>query len=106
MLNQIPTNNSDLKALKYSPTAEAMEYLVGQIMDLSKRELDGGLDMIDIGGDQTYTQDTNESLALINANGYSKVAKLNGLVSAKNGTANSAGSSQDRRYPNSCSCMN
>lgn len=82
-----------------------MEFLVGQIMDLSKKELDGGLDMIDI-GDQTYTQDTNESLALINANGYSKVAKLNGLASAKNGTANSAGSSQDRRDPNSCSCMN
>ena len=81
---------------------EAMEFLVGQIMELSKRELDGGLDMIDIGGDQTYTQDTNESLALINANGYSKVAKLNGLVSAKNGTGNPSGSSQDRQGSNSC----
>ena len=79
-----------------------MESLVGQIMELSKRELDGGLDMIDIGGDQTYTQDTNESLALINANGYSKVAKLNGLVSAKNGEANS---SHERRDSNTCACM-
>ena len=83
-----------------------MEFLVGQIMELSKRELDGGLDMIDIGGDQTYTQDTNESLALINANGYSKVAKLNGLVSAKNGTTNIAGSSQERRDHNLCACIN
>lgn len=81
-----------------------MEFLVGQIMDLSKRELDGGLDMVDIGGDQTYTQDTNESLALINANGYSKVAKLNGLVSVKNGAANPAGSSYERNESSSCSC--
>ena len=79
-------------------TEEAMEFLVGQIMELSKRELDGGLDMIDIGGDQTYTQDTNESLALINANGYSKVAKLNGLASAKNETP------YHRQESQSCLC--
>lgn len=80
-----------------------MEFLVGQIMDLSKRELDGGLDMIDIGADQAYTQDTNESLALINANGYSKVAKLNGIVSAK---SVATGSSHERNHSNSCSCIN
>lgn len=84
---------------------DAMEFLVGQIMELSKRELDGGLDMIDIGGDQTYTQDTNESLALINANGYSKVAKLNGLASARNGAGHLSGSSQDRQA-SMCSCAN
>lgn len=83
-------------------TEEAMEFLVEQIMELSKRELDGGLDMIDIGGDQTYTQDTNESLALINANGYSKVAKLNGLVSARNGAGHPPGSSQDRQSSMCC----
>ena len=80
-----------------------MEFLVGQIMELSKKELDGGLDMIDIGGDQTYTQDTNESLALINANGYSKVDKLNSTVSARNAAARSL---HERNNSGSCSCIN
>ena len=83
----------------FTVAEEAMEFLVKEIVELSKKELDAGLDMIDIGGDQTYTQDTNESLVLINGNGYSKVSKLNGMASAKKGKGNPV---QNRQGANSC----
>lgn len=58
-------------------TDEAMEFLVGKILELSSREIEPPVDVVDLGHDV----ETGYEPDIANGtNGYAKVAKLNGLT--------------------------
>ena len=57
------------------PAAEAMEFLVKRILELSSKEVEEPTDVVDLGGEDGY-----EISELVGgSNGYAKTSKLNGL---------------------------